>query len=222
MAKKRSTVASKRPARPARPARAHAKAAAPSARRAPKGAPKKSRTKPVYSPDAIGTGDTKPKGRVRQVVTGGSPEFAKLAARLLRDLHCTDVTLLDVRGRSSLADYLVIGTGTSDRQMRSVADAVKHLAHGKNEPVLSVNADDRTTWVLVDCVETVVHIFEPNTRLYYDLEGMYADAQRLPWSEIAEAKRKAESGSQDTPAKARAEVDAQKARAKSRTTKRSE
>lgn len=107
------------------------------------------------------------------------PEVTLQIARTLRDLKCTDVLILDVRGHSQLADYLVLASGTSDRQMRTVADEVTRLARQRGEPVVSTSADTRTTWIVIDCFETVVHIFEPTTRAYYDLESMHEGARRL-------------------------------------------
>lgn len=107
------------------------------------------------------------------------PEVTLQIARTLRDLKCTDVLILDVRGHSQLADYLILASGTSDRQMRTVADEVTRLARQRGEPVVSTSADTRTTWIVIDCFETVVHIFEPTTRAYYDLESMHEGARRL-------------------------------------------
>lgn len=107
--------------------------------------------------------------------------FAVEAARLAADDHCEDVTLLDVRSLSQVSDYLVICTGTSDRQMRSVADDVEQLGTRMGFPLFRRDVDERTTWVVVDCVDVVVHVFEPNTRAHYDLEMLWADAPRLSW-----------------------------------------
>lgn len=107
------------------------------------------------------------------------PEVTLQIARTLRDLKCSNVLILDVRGHSQLADYLVFASGTSDRQMRTVADEVTRLARQRGEPVVSTSADTRTTWIVIDCFETVVHIFEPTTRAYYDLESMHEGARRL-------------------------------------------
>jgi ribosome-associated protein len=109
-------------------------------------------------------------------------------ARLLDDDKCDDVLILDVQGLSQVSDYLVIASGTSDRQMRGAADDTAKLAGSLGWPVFRQNADDRTTWVVLDCVDLVVHIFEPNSRAHYDLEMLWGDAPRVAWDRPGRAK----------------------------------
>ncbi|MFA6044683.1 MAG: ribosome silencing factor [Phycisphaerales bacterium] len=108
-------------------------------------------------------------------------KFAVAAAQLVRDDKCTDVVLLDVRNLSQVTDYIVIGTGTSDRQMQSVLDHVEELGKSLGYPAWKTDTDQRSTWLLLDCVDVVVHLFEPNTRAHYDLEMLWGDAPRLTW-----------------------------------------
>src|SRR5688572_6969140 len=93
--------------------------------------------------------------------------FAIEAARLLKDDRCEDITVLDVSGVSQITDFIVIASGTSDRQMRSSADDVKKLAESSGYGVFRHSVDARTTWYVLDCVDVVTHIFEPATRLHY-------------------------------------------------------
>jgi len=108
-------------------------------------------------------------------------KFALAAAQLVRDDKCTDVVLLDVRELSQVTDYIVIGTGTSDRQMQSVLDHVEQLGKTFGYPAWKTDTDQRSTWLLLDCVDVVVHLFEPNTRAHYDLEMLWGDAPRIAW-----------------------------------------
>lgn len=110
-----------------------------------------------------------------------SLRFAIDAARLIRDDKCEDVLLLDVRELSQVTDFIVIGSGSSDRQMRSVIKHVEELSHERGHTVFRNNADERSTWLLADFVDVVVHLFEPNTRAHYDLEALWGDAPRLEW-----------------------------------------
>lgn len=110
-------------------------------------------------------------------------------ARLLGDLKCTDIVILDVRKLSEVQDFLVLATGTSERQIRAVAHQVKHLVEQRAQSVYRTSTDDQATWVVIDCVDLVVHLFEPNARGYYDLEAMWADAPQLPWQRSADAPR---------------------------------
>lgn len=115
--------------------------------------------------------------------------LAKTAAAALVEDRCTDVVILDVRDKSQVTDFIVIGSGTSDRQMRTAATGVKHAAAELGETVVRSNLDERTTWVVLDCVNVIVHIFEPNTRAHYDIEMIYGDAPRIGWEETAAARR---------------------------------
>lgn len=107
--------------------------------------------------------------------------FAIEAARLLEDRHCDDVLVLDVHGLSQVCDYLIIGSGTSDRQMKSVAAELEDLAKQQGETVFRTNRDTGVTWIVIDFVDVVAHLFEPNQRAYYDLEQLWSDAERIGW-----------------------------------------
>lgn len=110
-----------------------------------------------------------------------SRPFAVAAARLLNDSHCTDILVYDVREKSDVMDYLLIATGTSDRQMRSVADDVEELGESHQFKAFGREVDGPTTWVVLDFVDVVVHLFEPQTRAFYDLEMLWGDAPQVKW-----------------------------------------
>lgn len=114
-------------------------------------------------------------------------EFAIEAARLLEARHCEDVLVLDVHGLSHVCDYLIIGSGTSDRQMKSVAAELEDLAKEHGEQVFRTNRDTGVTWIVIDLVDVVAHLFEPNQRAYYDLEQLWSDAPHVQWQLNGEA-----------------------------------
>ena len=97
-------------------------------------------------------------------------QFAIDIARTLADSKCSDVVLLDVRGRSQVTDYVVIASGTSQRQMRAAAQDIEDIGKARGQHPFHTNADQSSTWIVVDFVEIVAHLFEPDQRLYYDLE----------------------------------------------------
>ena len=107
--------------------------------------------------------------------------FAVEAARLLHDRHCEDVTLLDVRGLSQVCNFVLLGSGTSDRQMKAVANELEDLGDEHGNPCFRSNKDSGVTWVVVDFIDLVAHLFEPNQRAYYDLEGLWFDAAVINW-----------------------------------------
>ncbi|MGH7243891.1 MAG: ribosome silencing factor [Phycisphaerales bacterium] len=107
--------------------------------------------------------------------------FAIEAARCMGDDKCTDVVLLDVRGKNPMTDFLVIGSGTSDRQMRAVLHHIQDLGETLGYQAVRSTSDDRATWLLADFMNVIVHLFEPNTRAHYDLEMMWGDTARVEW-----------------------------------------
>ncbi|MBX3403714.1 MAG: ribosome silencing factor [Phycisphaeraceae bacterium] len=102
-------------------------------------------------------------------------------ARGLSDDKCTDVVVLDVAGLSQVCDVIVIASGTSDRQMRAAAMHAEDTAAAMGFPTFRKSIDDRTTWIALDFVECVVHVFEPNARAQYDLEMLWGDARHVEW-----------------------------------------
>jgi len=102
-------------------------------------------------------------------------------ARAVADAKCDDVLVIDVRGLSQLTDYIVIASGSSDRQMRTAAQEATEAAEGAGERVFGVSADDGAHWIVVDLVDVVLHLFEPAARAHYDLESLWGDGPRVPW-----------------------------------------
>jgi len=101
------------------------------------------------------------------------------AAKLAGERHCTDIVALDMRKVSQVTDYFLILTGTSDRQMRSVAEEITALAKKKDLPLFGRAGFEQGRWVLLDFVDVVVHVFDTQSRKYYDLEMLWGDAKRL-------------------------------------------
>ena len=111
--------------------------------------------------------------------------FAAAAARVARDRHCTDVLVLDLRGISPVTDYYVIVTGTSDRQMRAVADELAEAAGENGLRLYNAAGMNSGGWILLDFVDVVAHIFDEEHRRYYDLELIWGDAPRVRWQRPA-------------------------------------
>jgi len=90
----------------------------------------------------------------------------------LDDDKAEDILVIDLRGRSSIGDHLVIATGRSQRQVGAMAD---HLLEKLKRPGLTVSVEGMTQgdWVLIDAGDIVVHLFRPEVRGFYNLEGMW-------------------------------------------------
>jgi len=110
-------------------------------------------------------------------------KFAVAAARHAANTRCTNVVVLEVDGLSPVTDFFVLATGTSARQMRTVADEVADLARENNYPALSSSGYEGESWILLDCVDVVIHIFNPQARSYYDLDSLWGDAKRVEWGD---------------------------------------
>lgn len=108
-----------------------------------------------------------------------SRAFAAALARSIIDDKCEHVVILDVAELTTVTSCIVIGSGTSDRQMKASLDHLDEVADAFDTKVARISEDDGTTWLLADFVDVVVHLFEPNARAYYDLESMWSDAPRL-------------------------------------------
>lgn len=106
-------------------------------------------------------------------------EFALAAARVAAGRHCRDITVLDLKGKSPATDYFVIATGTSDRQMRTVADEICDEARKRSLMRFGRAGYEQGRWILLDFIDVVVHIFDAEYRDYYDLELLWGDAERL-------------------------------------------
>ena len=110
-----------------------------------------------------------------------SRQFAVDCARLADENKAEDVVVLDLRGRSTICDYFLICTGTSDRQMRTVADYIDEHAEKLNQTRYNLSGYDHSNWILIDYVDVVIHVFSEDSRKYYDLELLWGDAPRLEW-----------------------------------------
>ena len=108
-------------------------------------------------------------------------ELAVASARIARDDNSSDIIVLDLRGISPVTDYFVICTGTSDRQLQTVADDIAR--HGKEigQKVWRVAGAQQGQWIVMDFVDVVVHLFDQEHRAYYDLELIWGEAPRVKW-----------------------------------------
>ena len=91
----------------------------------------------------------------------------------LEDVKAQDIRVYDTSKLSELFDRVIIATGSSNRQTRSLAMSVKEDVNAKGGEVISIEGFETGEWVLVDCGDIVVHILQPMLRSHYQLEGMW-------------------------------------------------
>lgn len=111
------------------------------------------------------------------------PADVERVVELARERKAQDVTVLDLKGISSATDHFVICSGTSDIQVRSIAE---HLIEElKKEGIRADHVEglDRARWVLLDYIDFVVHVFHPSAREFYQLENLWGDARRMDFGE---------------------------------------
>lgn len=103
-----------------------------------------------------------------------SSELAQLVEDALGDLKAVDIVALDVADLTSITDYMLIASGTSDRHVRSIADSVVEKAKDSGQSVLGIEGHEYGEWVLVDLHDVVVHIMQPRVRDFYKLENLWS------------------------------------------------
>ena len=103
----------------------------------------------------------------------------------LEDLKAKDIREIDVQGKTSIADLLVIASGTSARHVKSIADEVVKFAKKAGVMPLGVEGEREAEWVLVDLGDVIVHVMLPRIREFYGLERLWAVADRDEQGEAA-------------------------------------
>lgn len=111
-------------------------------------------------------------------------ELAKLLARALDSKKGGDLKVLRTEGVTTLADYFVICTATSNTQVKAMSDACEEAAEKNGERVHHIEGHGDGIWLLMDFSGVVVHVFTEEARKFYDLERLWSDAQELDLSEI--------------------------------------
>ena len=95
----------------------------------------------------------------------------------------TDIAVLDVHELIVITDYFVICSASSNRQVKTVIEAIEDSIRELGEKPIRREGEDEAGWWLLDYVDVVVHVFGEEERAYYDLERLWRDAPRLEWQE---------------------------------------
>ncbi|MBD5090190.1 MAG: ribosome silencing factor [Lactobacillus sp.] len=105
-----------------------------------------------------------------------SKQLLEMVVKAADGRRAEDIVALKVDEISPMADYFVIMTGGSDRQVQAITNAIVEKAHEEKVKIGSVEGKNHAQWVLVDLGDVVVHIFREETRRFYNLEKLWADA----------------------------------------------
>jgi ribosome-associated protein len=110
-----------------------------------------------------------------------SLDRACLAARVAEQNKARDIVVLDMRGITPLYDFFVLATGASRRQIHTITEEIDAAMREHGDRRLSVEGYEASTWVVQDYGDVMVHVFNPQTREYFALEDLWADAPRIDW-----------------------------------------
>ena len=135
-------------------------------------------------------------------------ETLKLILKAASDKKAEDIVVIDLNDKTTYADYFVVLSGQSDRQVIAIVDSIIEVLKPHKIRPLGVEGHEIGLWALVDFGEIVVHCFQPQVRAYYDLEGFWADAERIN----PETLERISEGKKEEPKETEAGEETQKAR----------
>ncbi len=108
-------------------------------------------------------------------------DLAVRCAHTAEDNKARDIVILDMRAITPLYDYLLLCTGASRRQIHTLAEEMDAALRAAGEKRSTIEGYEASKWVVQDYGDIVVHVFDQDTRAYYALEDLWADAPRVDW-----------------------------------------
>ena len=113
-----------------------------------------------------------------------SKELAKLAVKALDDKKGEDISIIDISEVSVVADYFIIAGGSNRSQIQAMADNVDEILGKNGGSLRQIEGYDAGNWVLLDFSDVIVHIFDKENRLFYDLERIWRDGKIVKAEEL--------------------------------------
>ncbi len=104
-----------------------------------------------------------------------SREMAKLACEALEEKKAGDVQVIDIQNISVIADYFILADGENQNQLQAMQDAVDEKLYKAGVQIKQIEGNNKSTWILMDYGDIIVHIFSKQDRLFYDLERIWRD-----------------------------------------------
>lgn len=111
-------------------------------------------------------------------------ELAKIAVKALEDKKGEDITVIDISEISTLADYFIIAGGSNRSQIQAMADNVDEFLSKNGGTLKQIEGYDAGNWVLLDFQDIIIHIFDKENRLFYDLERIWRDGKKINIEEL--------------------------------------
>ena len=113
-----------------------------------------------------------------------SRELVRAAYKGLDDKKAEDISIIDIRGISVLADYFVIASGSNENQLEAMQDSVCEELHKIGCTPKQIEGNKKSTWVLIDFEDIIVHIFSREDRLFYELDKIWRDGKVVELDEL--------------------------------------
>lgn len=120
-----------------------------------------------------------------EVETVQAKEMAKIAYHALDEKKGEDIRIIDIAGISVLADYFIIANGSSESQVQAMVDNVEEEMHKAGYSLKQREGYGSGNWVLLDFGDVIVHVFDKENRLFYDLERIWRDGKNIEIAELS-------------------------------------
>ncbi len=122
----------------------------------------------------------------RKKTTAGKKRLTGDVAKVVKaalDKKASDVVVLDLRHTPAFTDFFIVCSGQNQRQVKAIADAVEEALRAAKVRPAHTEGYDRAEWILMDYFTFIVHVFTPQTRVFYSLERLWGDAERTDVSD---------------------------------------
>lgn len=113
-------------------------------------------------------------------------EMAKIAYKALDEKKAEDIRVIDIEKVSVVADYFLIASGTNKSQVQAMADGVEEMLYKAGYPLKQMEGYQTANWILMDYGDIIVHVFDRENRLFYDLERIWRDGEAISLEELSE------------------------------------
>lgn len=113
-----------------------------------------------------------------------SKEMAKLACKALEEKKAENIRLIDISEVSVIADYFIIADGMNPNQLQAMRDSVDEELYKAGYNVKQIEGNQRSSWILMDYTDIIVHIFSKEDRLFYNLEKVWHDGKQIDINEL--------------------------------------
>ena len=119
-----------------------------------------------------------------------SQQLLRLVVRTLDEKKAEDLRVLDVRAQSSITDYLVVATGTSEPHLRALRIELEKALDGARVPIIGLESTQGSGWTVFDAFDVMVHLFTAENRAKYRLEMLWKDAEKMSVATLLAARRR--------------------------------